>query len=346
MPPMTKDVWEIREQDFPVTLPIELQLRFLLRYAILAPSARNSQPWRFEIDNNTAVLFAAQRVPQPHSDPEDRELYLSLGCALENLLIAAEHFGFAHEVTYFPDGAKSDLAARVVFEPGGSRSLTRADITLNTILQRHNDNGVYRSTPVPEDVRQRLQACCVESDLRLDLTDGRFFYRCVDALTLEADRLEFANAGFRKELASWISQGVFGNPPVISRLGGLAVAQLDLGEAVAKQDHQLVESAALLGLISARSDTHMVHVKAGQLFERLWLRATAMGVRVHPMSQTMRHPELRAAVGELVPEPGWKPLHLFRVGYARSEKQRQRHTPRRPLEGDAHVKNGAAAHRD
>ncbi len=334
MPPMTKDVWEIIEQDFPGTLPIELQLRFLLRYAILAPSARNCQPWRFEIDNNTVVLFAAKRAPQPYSDPEERELYLSLGCALENLLVAAEHFGFAHEVTYFPDGAKPDLAARVVFEPGGSRSLARADITLNTILQRHNDNGIYRSTPVPEDVRGSLQACCVESELRLDLTDDRLFHRWVDTLTLEADRREFANPGYRKELASWISQGVFGNPPVISRLGALAVAQLDLGEAVAKQDHQLVESAALIGLISARSDTHLVHVKAGQLFERLWLRATGMGVRVHPMSQTMRHPELRAALGELVPEPGWNPVHLFRIGYPRDENQRQRHTPRRPLGAD------------
>jgi nitroreductase len=332
MPHMTKDVWGVNEQDFPGTFPIELQLRFLLRYAILAPSTRNTQPWRFEVQSNTVLLFADPRVPQPISDPEHRELYLSLGCALENLLVAAEQFGFATEVTYFPDGTRSDLAARVVFELGGTRSFARAEITLDTILRRHNHNGVYRSTPVPEDVRRLLQACCVESELRLDLTDDHFFYRWVNELTLEADRLEFANPAFRKELASWISQGAFGTSRVVSRLGGLAVSELDLGEAVATQDHRLVESAALLGVISARSDTHMVHVKAGQLFERLWLRATAMGVRVHPMSQTMRHPELRAAVGELVPELGWKPLHLFRVGYARDEQQRGRQTPRRPLE--------------
>ena len=36
---MTRDVWEVSEQEFPGTMPIELQLRFLLRYAILAPSA-------------------------------------------------------------------------------------------------------------------------------------------------------------------------------------------------------------------------------------------------------------------------------------------------------------------
>jgi nitroreductase len=332
MPRLTKDVWEISEQDFPGTFPIELQLRFLLRYAILAPSTRNTQPWRFEVRENAVELFAAPTAPQPISDPDDREVYLSLGCALENLLAAAEHFGLAHEVSYFPDGAGTDLAARVVFQPGGSRSPARAAITLDTILRRHNDNSVYRSAPVPEDARRRLEACCADPELRLDLTDDRFFHRWVDELTLEADRLEFANPAFRKELAAWISQGAFGTPRVVSRLGALAVSRLDLGEAVAQQDHRLVGSAALLGLISARGDTHLMHVKAGQLFERLWLTATALGIRVHPMSQTMRHPELRAAVAELVPEHGWKPLHLFRVGYARGGKRRERRTPRQPVE--------------
>ena len=44
---LTKDVWDVSEQDFPSTSPIETQLGFLLRYAILAPSAKNSQPWGF-----------------------------------------------------------------------------------------------------------------------------------------------------------------------------------------------------------------------------------------------------------------------------------------------------------
>jgi len=335
MTPMTRDVWEVSEQDFPGTLPIELQLQFLLRYAILAPSTRNSQPWRFEVEGNAVRLFARPGVPQPMSDPGDRERYLSLGCALENLLVAAEHFGFAHEVTYFPHGAKSCLVASVVFRPGGSRSPARARVTLDAMLRRHNENRPYRSAPVAEDVHRALHECCVDPELRLDLTDDRFFHRWVDELTLEADRAEFADPAFRKELAASISQGAFGTSRVMARLGALAVSCLDLGDAVTRQDHELVESAALLGLISARrDDDHLTHVKAGQLFERLWLTATAMGVQVHPMSQTMRHAELRAAVAELLPEAGWKPLHLFRIGYARGGHSRERHTPRRPLVHD------------
>jgi len=339
MPVMTKEVWQIHEQDFPGAFPIETQLRFLLGYAILAPSTRNTQPWRFAVEVNTVHLFADSRRGQPVSDPDGRELYISLGCALENLLVAAEYFGFRHEVRYFPERGNAKLAASVAFAPGVTWSPARAGITLDAIVRRHNDNGTYRPLPVAEEVRGRLRACREEFELRLDLTDDHFFRRWVDELTLEADHLEFANPAFRNELGYWIGQGVFGMPRVVSRLGRLAVSRLDLGEPVARQDRKIVESAALIGLVSATSDTHLAHVRTGQLFERLWLTATAMGVSVHPMSQTMRLPELRAALAELVPDRGWMPQHLFRVGYSSKEKEPHHRTPRRPL-GDVLLDQG------
>jgi nitroreductase len=306
---MTKDVWEICEQDFPGNAPIETQLRFLLGYAMLAPSTRNTQPWRFAVELNTVHLFADFGRGQRISDPDGRQLYISLGCALENLLVAAEYFGFRDEVRYFPESGNAELAASIVFAPGVTWSPARCGITLDAIVRRHNDNGIYRPLPVPEEVRRRLRACREESELRLDLTDDRLFRRWVDELTREADRLEFANPAFRKELGYWIGQGVFGMPRVVPRLGGLA----------------------LLGLVSTTSDTHLAHVRTGQLFERLWLAGTAVGVSVHPMSQTMRLPKLRAALAELVPDRGWKPQHLFRVRYSSKEREPYHHTPRRPL---------------
>ena len=72
-------------------------------------------------------------------------------------------------------------------------------------------------------------------------------------------------------------------------------------------DHLKVESAPVLGLIRGAGDTHFIHLKTGQVFERLWLTATALGVSINPMSQTMRRPELRSAVRELMPSVGWVP---------------------------------------
>jgi hypothetical protein len=322
-------VWEVSERDFPATAPIETQLRFLLRYAILAPSTKNSQPWVFAVQGNRIHLLADLRRSQPIADPGERELYISLGCALENLLVAAEHFGFRHGITYFPEPDNQELAATVIFADGGVPSHARAGATLSAIVRRHNDNSVFRPAQLPEQLRQRLLACCVEPDLRVFLTDDRLFRRWVDALTMEADRAEFANPAFRKELSHWIGEGVFGAPPVVRRLEQMVVSRVDLGDPVAEQDHAIVESAALLGLVTAESDTHLEHIRSGQLFERLWLTATALGLSVHPMSQTMRRSELRSAVAELIPSAGWIPHHLFRVGFS---SRPEGHTPRRPLE--------------
>jgi hypothetical protein len=330
MPVLKKDVWEVSEQEFPRTSSIETQLRFLLRYAILAPSTKNSQPWAFSVQGNRIHLLADLSRGQPIADPGQRELYISLGCALENLLVAAEHFGFRHGISYFPEPRQDALAATVIFAPGGVPSHARAGATLSAIVRRHNDNSAFRAAPVPEQLRLRLLACCVEPDLRVHLTDDRHFRRWIEALTLEADRVEFANPAFRKELGYWIGQGVFGAPPAVARLEQMAISRIDVGQQVADQDHAIVESAALLGLICGEGDNHLLHLRTGQLFERLWLTATAMGVSIHPMSQTMRRPELRSAVGELLPSPGWTPQHLFRGGF--SSRDDENHTPRRPVE--------------
>ena len=327
---LTKDVWNLAERDFPGTAPIELQLRFLVRYAILAPSVRNTQPWRFAVEGNRVDLLADQRHGLPVADPDQRELYISLGCALENLLVAAEHFGFRHEVSYLPESESGQLAASVVFTPGDTRSPARDGIALDAILARHNDNSVFSPIAVPPALRRCLQSCQSEPEPRFDLTEDQLFCRWVERLTLEADRREFANPEFRNEVADWIGRGGLSSPGLAARMGSFAVSHLDLGESVARQDHRIVESAALLGVISTTSDTHVDHIRTGQLFERIWLTATTMGITIHPMSQTMRGPESRAAIAGLLPGTGRTPQHLFRVGY--SSREAPRFTPRRPLE--------------
>ena len=131
------------------------------------------------------------------TDPDCRELYISVGCALENLLVAAEHFGMAHEVRYTPEGDDAELAATAEFWAGGIRSPERQAIPLDALVQRQNDNSLYRDAPVSLDLRRRLHECVAEPDLRLELSDDGLFRSWVDELTFEADRAEFANPTFQ-----------------------------------------------------------------------------------------------------------------------------------------------------
>ena len=320
-----QNVRGISGQGFPEDAAIETQLRFLLRFAILAPSAKNAQPWTFAVRDNRVFLLADLGRSHPVSDPDRRELYIGVGCALENLLVAAEHFGFEHSVSYFPHRWDSELVATISFRPGGTVAASRAGTTLDAIRRRQNETGLFHSTPVSAELQRRLTACCEDADLRVDLNEDYLFHQWIDVLTVQSDRADLANPAFRMELDYWTSQGVFGSerkpavdPSMLHGQGALTLA------------HLKVESAPLLGLIRGAGDSHLIHVRTGELFERIWLTATALGISINPMSQTMRRPELRSAVTELMPAPGWIPQHLFRVGY--SSSPRKPHAPRRPLE--------------
>ena len=323
----TRAPWEVSRQDFPSALPIQKQLAFLLQYAVLAPSAKNSQPWRFSIGENTIGVFADLNRCQLVADPGRRELYISLGCALENLLIASEQFGFRHEVCYFPRSADEELAAVVTFHPGGAPSLYRAGITLASITARHTQHGPYLDEPVAEEVRRHLLHCCDGLGLRVDLTDDAALRARVVELNLHADEMEFADPAFRKELGHWVGQGAFGTSPLLSRLEELVISRLNLGRAIGRRNAVVLSSAPLVGLISARRDDRTSQVRTGQALERLWLHATRIGIALQPMSQALEVPSLRAQLAHIIPEPGWIPEQVFRIGYAM--RPTKGHTPRR-----------------
>ncbi len=97
--------WEIDPKKFPEDALIEKQIEFLLCFGILAPSGHNSQPWEFKIVKNSATIKISPERSLSESDPMGRQLSISFGCLLENILIAAEYFGFSAS---FNHGSQTD----------------------------------------------------------------------------------------------------------------------------------------------------------------------------------------------------------------------------------------------
>ncbi|MGB6671772.1 MAG: twin-arginine translocation signal domain-containing protein [Candidatus Nitrosopolaris sp.] len=62
----------------------------LVASAILAANAHNTLPWLFVVNPNKIDLFADTKRNTGTIDPYLREMYEGLGCALENLVLAAE----------------------------------------------------------------------------------------------------------------------------------------------------------------------------------------------------------------------------------------------------------------
>lgn len=321
--------WHLYEEDFPSIESLDHQLRFLVRYAVLAPSSHNSQPWRFRIDGGRIDLFADLSRWLRVADPDRRELYVTLGCALENLLIAIEHFRLPYEIRYFPDPGNQDHVASISIAERGTPVQTRPPDLFDAITVRRTNHKVYDTRPIAGEDLTLLRACLMEPDITIYLTDDPAVRSCVDELVIRADALLFANPEFREELGYWIGQGAFGTPWLFAKLARFAVTYLDLGRQTARKDEELLMSSPVFGVICSDIEGPESWVRAGHAFERLYLQTTNLGISLQPMSQLMEVPDVRHELADLLPGSRLLPQQPFRLGYAEPESG---HTPRRSIE--------------
>jgi hypothetical protein len=71
----------------------------LVRNATLAPSSHNTQCWRFSLETDAITILPDPLRRRPAVDPDDHHLFVSLGCATENLV----HPALAHGRVRDPD---------------------------------------------------------------------------------------------------------------------------------------------------------------------------------------------------------------------------------------------------
>lgn len=323
------DPWQIHPDDFPKQgSPVE-QFRFLVRYAILAPSSHNTEPWKFSVCDRGVVCSVDRSRWLRKADRDQRELYISLGCALENLLIAAEHYGYGHQIEWFPEGEASERVAQVQLEADGQPSGLRPPELFSSITVRHTSHQLHESRAIAEGDLRKLRACCYEQGVLLHMaSDARFLQRTA-ALVEQGDLIQFSDPAFRQELAGWIARGVFGTPWLTSKLYAMAVRFVNIGRTQARRDADLVGSSPVIGVLSSSQADPGQQVRVGQVFERLALTAASMGIWTQPMSQLLEVDQVRAELVRLLPPGRMVPQHAFRMGYGPAER---RHTPRRKLE--------------
>jgi len=322
---LTRSVWDVDAGECPTDGSIEDQARFVLRYAILAPSSHNAQPWAFEVDGDEIHIAAEESRWLEAADPDKRELSISLGCAVENCCVAAEHFGFDPHIEY-RDPA-SDGAVTVTLGEGEPADPRPAEL-FDALTTRTTSHEVFDGRPLEDAARERLDTAETPAGVTLQVVDDPVVKTAVAELQAEADRRQMEDPAYRKELGHWVGIGALGSSWLLARIGQAVVSHLDIGDREAAKNSKLVQSAPVIAVLSTDSDTAVAQVRAGQTFERIALLADSEGVAVHPMSQTLERPPLRTQLGDLLDTPG-VPQHLFRLGYADEASE---HTPRWPLE--------------
>lgn len=98
----------------------------MIRMATLAPSGHNTQPWRFRIGRDQVEILLDPSRRTPVVDPDDHRLYVALGCAAENLVLAAGARGYRGTVGL---PAVNDGVVTVSLEEGTAVYTALADAT-------------------------------------------------------------------------------------------------------------------------------------------------------------------------------------------------------------------------
>jgi hypothetical protein len=324
------------EQAYPARGGPAERLRFLLRWALLAPSRHNTQPWVFEIEGDELRVYADPSRALPEADPDGRQLVMSCGAATVNLRLAAAHFGVATSTEVIPGHRRDGLLARVRLEERCA-STPEAEEMFRAIPHR-------RTNRLPLDGREPPEGLVTEL-LREARREGTWLRpveeqerRAVAELIAEGDRLQWSSARFRGELAEWT------RPNWTGRRDGMPGYALGMGDAAAlvhpllvrlsnpardeaERDRRRATCCRALLVLSTPREGSADWFAAGEALQRVLLRATARGLFASYFAQPIESPDLRRRLRDVLVDPG-EPQLMFRLGYGLEIRP----VPRRPLE--------------
>ena len=102
----------------------------LVSAAILAANPHNSQAWVFRTTPSRVDVFADRQCSLGALDPFDREMYVELGCALENMLQAAPAHGYRPTRRLLPTPGEPVHVARIDAPPASSSGPTEGSAVI------------------------------------------------------------------------------------------------------------------------------------------------------------------------------------------------------------------------
>lgn len=304
-----------------------------IRYATLAANGHNSQPWRFAVKPGSITILPDFTRRTPVVDPDDHHLFVSLGCAAENLALATAARGHLGEPIFDSAGGGSIALAL-------NRGSAKNSALFDAIPKRQSTRAVYDGRRVGASDLNHLARAAEEPGVDLVLLTDQGRIEQLSDLVVAGNSAQMADPAFVRELKEWLrfnprnamrtGDGLYsvasGNPALPDWLGPVAFDWFSTTKSQnAAYARQIRSSAGVAVFAGAREDrAHWVAV--GRACQRFALQATALGLKHAFINQPVEVAGLRPDLAALVDLEGRRPDIVMRFGYGPTRPW----SPRRP----------------
>ena len=295
----------------------------LVRYATLAANGHNTQPWLFNVSNDQIRLLPDLSRRTPVVDPDDHHLFASLGCAAENLSIAARTQGKSGDVAI-------EFADRANIVVDTNPTTASASPLFNAITQRQVTRSLYKGKSAPVDVLQRLEQAASSYGVSAYLITDTDQMEDMLELVVAGNSRQMDNPEFVQELKDWIRfnggeaakarDGLYsacsGNPDLPSLVGPTMFNFFFKKDAENDKYRDHIRSSSGLMVFVADRDNPEGWISAGRAYEKFALQATLDNVKHAFVNQAVEELAMQAELRSLLDLGDQRPNLVVRFGYA------------------------------
>ena len=291
----------------------------LVRYATLAANSHNSQPWMFKLSDGCIAIAPDFRRRCPAVDPDDHHLFVSLGCATENLIQAAAATGFRAQPLLDADEINITL----------ERTMAKRSVLFEAIPLRQSTRSMYDRKPVENESLRLLEQAGAGEGVSVMILTERTKIENVGDYVSRGNSAQMSDKALMNELLAWLrfneAEAVASMDGLFSRASGISTVPRWLGQALLKYvftasgqnekyQAQIESSAGVAVFVSERNDRpHWI--EAGRACQRFALQATALGLKCAFINQPVEVPALRGQFASYLGIGDRRPDLVMRFGY-------------------------------
>lgn len=298
---------------------------FMIGHATKAPSGHNTQPWSFKISESEIDIYPDFTRALPVVDPDNRELFVSLGCAVENLCIAASHKGYSTHVVVTGSGV-----IKIMLSQGSTPN--EPSSLFPQIPIRQTNRSLYNGQIIPDDDIASLESIDTEADVSVHFFRiGSPEYEIISNMVYRGNSLQLNNRAFKRELQHWmrynkkhqdatydgLSYAVFGAPNIPRFIAKPIISSIINEKSQNKTDRKKIASSSHFILLTTSDNTIEQWINLGRTLERILLKTTEMGIAHAYLNQPNESSELALEMAQKLGIPNEYPTILIRVGYGK-----------------------------